>query len=174
MEVKQTKVTKHKKGQIGNSGITFTAAMGILIAVIVGVVLYTVVEGVVHDQTTLGNQQENFLQYNGSTNIILANVPVFDISSFVQNSTGAALVEGENYTFDKVRGVISNGTGNVNLGVDASGSLNNLTYNITYTSEPAGFIEPGTQQTIVVILPILFLVFLIMFMLGVKLRGGNE
>ena len=168
-------MTQNKKGQVdlGGNGVTFAAAMGILITVIVAIVIYTVVAGIVSEQTTLLPNQENVLEYNSTTDITLANLPVRSISAFVANRTASVtLVEGDNYTLNKVTGVITNGTGNVISDNITFVNLNR--YNITYTSEPAGFIEPGTQQTIVVILPILFLVFMVMFMLGVKVRGGEK
>lgn len=154
-----------KKGQMVDGGVNKFLFVGILF--IIGVVFFVVIAGIVSDQTTLTPQVESNLKYNGTVTITLANIPVDQITSFADNSSGVALVEGDNYSIDVVTGIISNGTGNV----IAVGDHNDTGYNITYRSVPAGFIQPGTNQTVVLIIPILFLVVLILFVFAAQQKG---
>lgn len=137
--------------------------MAFAVLAIVGIIFVSIVVGIVGDQTNLLPNTETNLVYNGSIDINLVATPVNTVSSFVDNSTGATLVEGANYTLTKTTGLITNGTGNViTTGTVATG------YDIVYTSEPAGFINPGVNRTVLFTLPLLFMVVFIVFMLSFR------
>ncbi len=158
----------NNKGQ-ADAGVNKMLFIGILF--IIGVVFFVVIAGIVSDQTTLIPRSETNLGYNVTVSITLADIPVNEITSFLDNSSGAVLVEGTNYTLDRVTGIISNQTGNV---IATNGTGGELGYNVNYTSEPAGFIETGTNRTIVVIIPVLFLVALIIFVFAAQAKGGKN
>ena len=158
----------NNKGQ-ADAGVNKMMFIGMLF--IIGVVFFVIISGIVTDQTDLTARTESGLSYNHTISITLANIPVNEITSFVDNASGVALVEGTNYTLDRVNGIISNQTGNV----IANGTTGeDRRYNITYNSEPAGFIEPGTNRTIIVIIPLLFLVALILFVFAAQAKGGKN
>ena len=136
---------------------------------IIGVIFVSITISLVSDQTTLLRNAELNLRYNGSIDMTLANIPISSITSIVDNSSGVVLVDGTNYTLTKETGVIANGTGNViTNGTPSTG------YNVTYLSEPSGFIEAGTTRTVLNIIPLLFIVVLIVFMLGFRFAKGKE
>ena len=164
------KKNMNNKGQ-ADAGVNKMLFIGILF--IVGVVFFVVIAGIVSDQTTLIPRSETNLGYNGSVSITLGDIPVSAITSFLDNSSGAVLVEGTNFTIDLVTGIISNETGNV-IRNGTTGEGTEVGYNVNYTSEPAGFIEPGTSRTIVVIIPVLFLVALILFVFVAQQKGGKK
>jgi len=154
----------NKKGQM-DSSVGKMLIIGVLF--IVGVIFYVVIAGVVSDQITLSKRSELNLRYNGTVSITLANIPVNSITSFLDNSTSITLVEGTNYTLDTVNGIISNQTGNV----ISNSTSEERGYNVNYTSEPPGFVGAGTSRTIIILLPLLFLVALIIFVFAVEQKG---
>ncbi len=160
----------NNKGQ-ADAGVNKMMFIGILF--IVGVIFFVVIAGIVSDQTTLIPRSETNLGYNGTVSITLGDIPVSEITSFLDNSSGVALVEGTNYTLDRVNGIISNQTGNV-IANGTTGEGFERGYNVNYTSEPAAFIEPGTSRTIIVIIPLLFLVALILFVFAAQAKGGKN
>ena len=162
------KKNMNNKGQ-ADAGVNKMLFIGILF--IIGVVLFVIISGLVSEQTTLVPRSETNLGYNGTVSITLADIPVNEITSFLDNSSSAVLVEGANYTLDRVNGIISNQTDNVIANGSTDGERG---YNVNYTSEPAGFIEPGTSRTIVVIIPVLFLLALIIFVFAAQGKGGKN
>lgn len=154
-------IPKNKKGNMMNVFLAFT------IVAIVGIIFVSIVSDLVSQQTTLIPNNETDLKYNGSISITLNTLPINIIDTFVDNSSGVALVEGSNYTLTKVTGVIENSTGNViTNGTPATG------YDIIYRSEPAGFVGGGINQTVLLIIPILFIVVYLIFLL--MFRFGNK
>ncbi|KKN65105.1 hypothetical protein LCGC14_0484930 [marine sediment metagenome] len=149
--------------KIGNKKAQLDIAGGIGIVMlfmlfIVGMILYVVVAGVIEGQTNTVARFETGLALNSTNNVVLANVPVNSISNVVNVSTGdIVLTNPANYTFTSSNGTVVPG---------AALSNGAQPYNFTYTSEPAGFVSNATQRTLVLILPILFLVLLIMMVLG--------
>lgn len=152
MEVNKTKMIG-KKGQTLAVGVVLSA----MVVFIVGMVLYVVTAGVISGQTDTIPRTETGLAFNSTNNIVLSNLPVSAITS-ITNGT-VTLTVTANYTLlnTRVNGTIVPGTKLVE---------NASLYTVTYTSEPAGFVSDGTQRTIVLILPILFLVVIIMIVLG--------
>ena len=154
----------NKKAQLDISG--GQAIVMLFMVFIVGMVLYVVVAGVVSGQTDTIARFETGLALNSTNNVVLADVPVNSVSNVVNVSTGdIVLTSPTNFTI-----TLSNGT----MVPGSKLSDGAQPYNVTYTSEPPGFVSNATQRTVVLILPILFLTLLIMMVLGLGVFGRKN
>ena len=135
-----------------NKGGASSILVGLFIAVLIGVVMLSVVNGVVDPATNpqlVTNQTWN--TSTGDVYVSLGNTSIVNTSEYVGNST---------YTAERYTDYLINNTDGTILSIDGAGLMNHTIYNISYRYLASSYISSSTTRTMVSILPLVFAVII--------------
>jgi len=147
---------KNKKGQIVN------LIIGLSVTLIIGIVIFSVVQSIVLDQTSTTAITDDQFTADNSTCVRVTADCFASGSATVENATSGVSLTG-NFT---QCGQSSDWYG-LNLKADGKGlRIDGATVNTSYSEISCNQIQSGTTTTVIQLLPLLFAVLLLVFVAG--------
>lgn len=143
-----------KKGQMGLAGVF----IGIMVVLIMGVIVLSIIFTQISNQTTTTAVSNDLFTADTASCVRVTNNCMLSTGTLTVTS-GGDTIPTANYSRCP--------SGEDNYGIQAStADLDAVALNATYTEVDCGYIEAGTSRTVITLLPLLFAVGLLVFVVG--------